>query len=90
MAAITFFLARGMVRTEVEQSLQGPTCSEGELWEQRGCRTSLGAAPWWKQGKGVCVCVCAGVGARQGGVPDPSTLPSELMQLRSKIHLSYS
>lgn len=38
----------------------------------------------------VCVCVCAGVGARQGGVPDPSTLPSKLMQLRSKIHLSYS
>lgn len=69
-------------------SLQGPTCSEGGLWEQRGCGISLGAAPWWKQGR--CVCVCAGVGARQGGVPDPSTLPSKLMQLRSKIHLSYS
>lgn len=29
----------------------------------------------------MCVCVCAGVGAQQGGVPDPSTLPSKLMQL---------
>lgn len=28
-----------------------------------------------------CVCVCAGGRAQQGGVPDPSTLPSKLMQL---------
>lgn len=27
------------------------------------------------------MCVCAGVGAQQGGVPDPSTLPLKLMQL---------
>lgn len=56
-----------------------------------GRRGAVGSAlELLRGGSRAGVCVCAGVGARQGGVPDPSTLPSKLMQLRSKIHLSYS
>lgn len=74
MAAIPFFLVRGMVRTGVGQSAGSKVGAEG-LQDQ----------PWLcpvvEAGRCVSVCVCAGVGAQQGGVPDPSTLPSKLMQL---------
>lgn len=72
MAAIPFFVARGMVRTGVEHSAGTRVGAEG-LQDQ----------PWLCPvlEVGRCVCVCAGVGAQQGGVPDPSTLPSKLMQL---------
>lgn len=57
-------------------SLQGPTRPEG------GSRGAAGPAlDLLRGGSRGGVCVCVGVGARQGGVPDPSTLPLKLMQL---------
>lgn len=76
MAAIPFFLARGMVRTG-----SGAVCRvQGESRGAAGPALDLPRGGS-RGGVCVCVCVCAGVGAQQGGIPDPSTLPSKLMQL---------
>lgn len=55
-------------------SLQGPTCSEGRSRGAAGPALDL-----LRGGSRGGVGVCAGGGAQQGGVPDPSTLPSKLM-----------
>lgn len=77
MAAISFFFAHGMVRTG-----SGAACRVQPA--QKVGAEQLQDQPWIcsvVEAGEMCGCVCAGVGARQGGVPDPSTLPSKLMQL---------
>lgn len=76
---LTFFSCSWDGEDRKWSSLQGPTCSEGELGAE-GLQEQPRICSVVEAGEGF-VCVCAGVGARQGGVPDPSTLPSKLMQL---------